>query len=258
MAHARRARLVLLTICALLASTTGARAGDLYLAGQLAISWADGSSGGATDFFANSGSDSDSSPTFGPAFGYEFPLAELFPRDWDSPLPSWPVRFELEGVFGRDYELVTQGGDPYLTQMSSWAVYQNLAFDLPVHGAVSWAVGRVPLIEPMSFSLLAGVGLAGSDIETSNNVLSGEDDSLDFTWQAGAGFAYRLTDRVSVDFGYRFTDLGSFRYTLRSPPQQEPLGSFSMDLLSHEFKAGLRVRFYAAASPGDWSFRRDR
>jgi opacity protein-like surface antigen len=258
MAHPRRARLLLLAVCAAIACPTAARAGDLYAAGPLAITGAHGSSGGSTDFFANTGSDSDSSPTFGPALGYEFPLAELLPRDWDSPLPSWPVRFEFEGVFGRDYELVTQGGDPYLSRVSSWAVYHNLALDLPMHGAVSWAVGRVPLIEPLSFSLLAGVGLGSTDVETSNNVLSGGDDSLGFSWQAGAGFAYRLTDRVSVDFGYRFVDLGDFRFTLRSPPQEEPLGSFALDLVSHEFKAGLRLRFYSAASPGDWSFRRDR
>lgn len=258
MAHARGVWLALLATCAWVAAATPARAGDLYLAGQLAISGATGSSGGSTDFFDNSGSDTDSSPTYGPAFGYEFPLAELLPLDWDTSLPSWPVRVEVEGTFGRDYELVTQGGDPYLTHVSSWSVYQNLAIDLPVHGVVSWAIGRVPLLEPMSLSLGGGIGLISTDIDTTNNVMKGKDTSLGLTWQVGGGFAYRLTDRVSVDFGYRFSDLGHFKYKLRLPPQEEPVGSFSMDLLSHEFKAGLRVRFYSVASPGAWRFRRDR
>lgn len=38
----------------------------------------------------------------------------------------------------------------------------------------------------------------------------------DFAWNAGAGFEYALTECMSVDLGYRFTDLGDARIKNRT------------------------------------------
>jgi opacity protein-like surface antigen len=231
-----------------------ARAADLYLAGELAISHGTADSGGVSSApgfsFPNSGSDTDSSPLYGGAFGYEFSLADLAPHSWDWKLPDWSWRLEIEGIAGRDYELVTDGPDPYLTSVSSWGVLHNWWLDLPVHPAVAWAFGRVPLLEPMTFHLGGGVGAALTELETTNNVFSGSDDPLHLTWQVGAGFDYQLTDRIAVSSGYRYVNLGSFDYPLMNGPV--PAGNFTLDLASHEFRAGLRVRFYSVPAPGAW------
>lgn len=251
---------------ALLALTvwpSSARSGDLYVSGQFAISGGVAESGGSVDLgaggiFPNSGSDTDSSPVFGGAVGYQFPLSELVPADWDWPLPDYAFRVELEGLGGRDYELVTRGPDPYLTRVEAWSLSNNFWMDFPVHDAVAHFFGRVPLVEPLSFSAGAGVGLGGSELSTTNNVFRGSELAYHFQWQVGGGVGYRITDRVSATLGYRYVDSGEFSYALANPPAPDPVGTFKLDLSSHEVAFGLRVSFHSVPSPGAWSVRRGR
>jgi hypothetical protein len=255
-------------ICALLmgsclAAARPAAAGDLYLTGQLALSGGFGESGGSVDLgpggmFPNTGKDNDSSAVYGGAYGYEFPLSELAPEDWEWPLPAWAFRVETEALGGRNFELVTDGPDPYLTRIDSWSLLQNVWLDIPVRGGFEWAFGRIPILEPVTTYLGAGIGLAATEISTTNNVFKGSDEVYDFSWQVGAGFGYRLTDRVSIALGYRYTDLGSFGFALKNPPATEPVGNFAMDLSTHELNFGLRVRFLAVPSPGEWTLPRAR
>ena len=246
-----------------LAGAPPAHAAELTVSGGLSISGGMAKAGGDSDLgggvlFPNNGDDSDSSPIYGGSLGYEFPVNEILPADYDSPfpLPSWRMRWEIEAHGGRDYELVTPGPDPYLTRVSSWAVLQDAWLDVPVHPAVAWAFGRVPLVEPLSFTSGAGIGLGSTSLSTSNNILRGKADELHFAWLVGAGFSYDLTERVALDAGYRYVDLGEFSYALRMGPT--PAGRFTMSLASHEFALGVRVRFLSVASPGGWTFRRAR
>jgi len=226
-------------------------AAELYVNAQLGISGGSAQSGGTTLYFANTGEDSDSSPLYGGSLGYAFPLSEMLPRGREISLPDdFFLRVELEGMGGRDYEFATQGGGVYLTNVQSWSVMSNLWLDLPVHAPVSWALGRVPLLDPMSVYLGAGVGIGFRDISTTNNVLSGGEDTTHLAWQAGAGFGYRLADRVTVHLGYRYFDLGNADFGLRSGPTL--LGNYTLDLGAHEFISGLRVEFYSIASPEAW------
>ena len=66
------------------AAPGSARAADLYLQGHLSVSAGVGDTGGAVQFnpappIPFTGDDTDSSPLFSGAFGYEFPLNEMFP-----------------------------------------------------------------------------------------------------------------------------------------------------------------------------------
>lgn len=258
--HCIRLAVVVVWTCVL--APSGTRAADLYLQGHLSVSAGVGDTGGSVQFppappIPFVGDDTDSSPLFSGAFGYEFPLNEIFPPDWETPLPAWPLRVELEGLGGRDYEFVTQGGDRYLTDVESWSLLNNFWLDLPVHDPISRFFGRIPLLEPMSFYLGGGVGFSYTELSTSNNALSGGDDSYHLTWQVGSGFGYRLTEYVSVNFGYRYVDMGDFDYPMVNPPA-DTVGRFSMDLSAHEFTSGLRVNFFSVKSPGSWSFRRGR
>lgn len=49
-----------------------------------------------------------------------------------------------------------------------------------------------------------------------------------FTWSVGAGMSVKVTNRVNVDAGYRYYDMGSVRY---------------MDIDAHEVYGGLRYVF---------------
>lgn len=250
--------LFLLVCCALLAAPDPSPAADLYLSGALSVATGVGDSGGGGDIgggggsFSNSGSDSDSSPSIGGTFGYSVPLDELVPYDWDWPLPRWTLRTELEGMFLRDYELVTNlvGSEDYFTQVSNMTLLNNWWLDVPVHAPLSWAFGRIPILDPMTMHLGAGVGVGLTDLKTTSVAFTGKENAIHFTWQVGAGFDYQLTDRVSVGLGYRYVDMGSFDYPLKLGAT--PVGNFKLDLASHELNTGLRVNFYSVSSPASW------
>ncbi len=236
----------LLLLAALAAAP--ARAGDVYLAGHLAVSAGTGDTSGTTNFgFSPSGSDTDSSPVWGAALGLAFGLDEPVPS-----APEWTsdasFRLELEGLGGRNYELRTQGVDPFFTQGESWTVMQNLWVDLPIHNALSALFGRVPILEPLSFYTGGGAGLAINDVTTTDNVTVGKDTAFGFSWQAGAGFGYAFTDLVTFSMGYRYQDLGTIEMGLRDA-SQNVVGRFNVDLAAHELTTGLRLRFYPVTLP---------
>ena len=154
----------------------------------------------------------------------------------------WALRSEFEGAVGRDYELVTMGADPYLSKVSSWSVMYNQWFDVPIHSPITWLFGRVPLLEPMTLYLGAGVGLGSTKIGVSDNVSVGTEQTYDLAWQAGTGFNYELTPRVSVSVGYRYHDPGEIEAPLNLGPT--PFGDFTMDLAAHEVATSLRIRFW--------------
>jgi opacity protein-like surface antigen len=240
-----------------------AAAGDFYLTGNLAISSGAGTSGGETSFFLNRGSDQDAAPAYGGAVGFGFELAEAIPRTWQLPLPGWGVRFEFEGITGREYELLTeyeppsQAGDGYITEVTAWTFMPNLWIDVPLHQPIAWAFGRIPILEPLTLYGGAGLGLSTVDLDTTDNVSEGHREQFLFGWQAGIGLGYEITQRVTLTAGYRYVDLGNAKATLRTPPDEDPFGSFRMDLTAHEFNAGVRVNFYSIPYPEKWALRRD-
>ena len=242
----------ILACFALVQLAGNARAGDFYLTGNLAISTGQGDSGGNTQFFSNTGSDSDSAPAYGGAVGFGFQLSEAIPRSWDLRLPGWGLRFEFEGMTGREYELLTNGGDGYISEVTAWTFMPNLWLDVPLHPPIAWIFGRIPVLEPLKLYAGAGLGLSATELDTTDNVSQGKNTEYLFGWQAGTGLAYDLTQRVTLMAGYRYIDLGKPEVTLRIPPSEDPFGNFTMDLVAHEFNFGVRVAFYSIPYPENW------
>lgn len=249
---------LLLLLAGLLLPAAAPRAADLYMSGQVSVSTGTASTGGGGDIgggggaFTNTGSDSDSAPAIGPVFGYSTSLDEMVPLNWDWNLPSWTLRTEIEGMFLRNYEFVTTlvGPEKYLTQTSGWTVLNNWWLDIPLYAPLSWAFGRIPILEPMSVHLGGGVGMGMTKLKTTSVAFNGTDEPIHLTWQVGAGFDYQLTDRVTLGMGYRYVDMGSFDYPLRLGTTR--VGNFKIDLASHEVNTALRVNFYSVSSPGSW------
>jgi len=227
------------------------RAGELYFSGDVRISGGFGDSSGSTPFFDTSGSDSDSSPVFGGAFGFATPMNRMFPDGWELDLPSWVVRTEVEGLGGRDYELTTEGADPVHSDVTSWSLMQNVWLDIPLREPITWALGRVPILEPLSFQLGAGVGFGSNDVDVTDNVFTGSETAYNFVYQAGAGLGYALTESVTFSVGYRYVDLGEVDVSLSDGPNA--FGNFTLDLSAHEVATTLRVHFYPVPLP--WSER---
>jgi len=239
----RRSYAAAITLLLLLLLWSGAAsAGELYLSGGIGISGGTGDSGGSTPYFDNTGSDTDSAAMYGFAFGFEMPMNEPLPEQWQHMLPSWPVLAEFEAVGGRDYEFLTDGGDPYRSDFKAWTVLHNLRFDVPMAAPFEWAFGRIPILHPLTLYVGVGVGISIYEVDTTDNVSRGSDDSVAFAWQTGAGLSYSISEYVSLDLGYRYIDLGTSEFDLAVGPTD--FGDFSLDTAAHELATAVRVRFY--------------
>ena len=244
----RRANALVVALLAAAALPGSAAAGDLYGSTTLVMSAGYGEAGGSTAFFDNRGDDTDSSPAYGASFGYAVSVDEIFPDRQLEPIEDWKLRSELEGLYGRNYELRAMGAEPYLSRVDIWTLFWNTGVDVPLDRAISSLFGRIPVLEPLSFTLLAGMGLASNDVRTSDNVSSGSTVSYDFAWQASAGFGYALTRHVTLGVAYRYFDPGSVEFPLRAGGNN--IGNFELDLSAHEVATSLRLAFYALPLPG--------
>jgi len=236
--------LVLLAGC-LLAGP--AAAAHLFFTGTFGNSGATGNTSGKTQFFNVSGSDTDISPSYGGTLGLSFALDEALPQVKSFELPSWTVRTELEYQMGRDYQFRSDGANKnsFFTNADAWSLVPNLALEVPLRTPISWLFGRIPVLEPMSIYGNAGIGAAMVKMNVTDNVSKGEANQLNFAWQAGVGLAYELTDMTTFQFGWRYVSLGQTDSTLKFGPGAKA-GSYSLDLTSQEFIAGLRINFYTA------------
>lgn len=115
----------------------------------------------------------------------------------------------------------------------------NVYYDFPGAGEMVGVAGLTPYIG-------AGVGVAAvstDDLSTSGGASEGGRTAYNMAYALMAGVATQVVDRVMLDIGYRFVNLGEF----------EQNGSFSDgttaartgydDLLVHEVRAGLRFSF---------------
>jgi opacity protein-like surface antigen len=235
-----------------------ALAADLYLAGDIGISWLEGDGTGTNDVvgITNSGSSKDTSPVYGGALGIAFPLDAALPWRLRMPgsasagdgfrFPDWEVRFEVEHLRGRDFDLATRSFntlEPYRADVESWSVMGKLRLDVPLRTPVYAALGRVPFFDPLTIYLGGGAGLGETDLHASTGLLFGSDTAQDFAWQAIAGFGYALNQRVKWSFGWRFYDLGEAKTPLVDSTQTVR-GRYSIDLEAHEFTTSLSFVFW--------------
>jgi opacity protein-like surface antigen len=95
--------------------------------------------------------------------------------------------------------------------------------------------------EGRAWSPYAGAGLGAARIATSDLTVTGgplsSDSALVFAYQLGLGVDYALTERLSLDLGYRFFSSTRPKFSEASGP------AFKMDYLNHSVVLGLRVGF---------------
>ena len=127
--------------------------------------------------------------------------------------------------------------DPLHARLTSYTAMINGYRDLATWGNFTPYVG-------------AGMGVAYHMLDnvtfTQNpfllNEIEGSRD-LSFAWQLMAGIDYRLSDRATLDLGYRYVDLGK-----ATSGRADTAGFVNPrvvfdDLTSHEIKIGLRYQF---------------
>ncbi len=221
---------------------------DLYGKGNVFVSDGEGSSSGQTTFFPLTGDDDDQSPAYGGAVGLAFTLEEALTKIDRVPVPSWRVRLELEGTWGRDYEFRTAGGDGFFTEVEADTIMPSVWLEVPVHEPVSWIFGRVPVLEPLRLYGGGGIGWADIDIQTTDNISSGSDSTSESATHWGVGLSYDLTRNVTWSLGYRKVDLGDLEVDLLNGPTS--FGTYELELDSSEITTGMEVRFFSFSLPG--------
>lgn len=256
---------VMLGTLGFLASAAGAA--DLYLAGRAGFSMAsaDGSGTNALAGPSLSGSDDDATPVYGGALGVAVPLSDVVPWSLRIPsfdIPYWPGRaihvsgsedfrfpgwrtlIEAEALTGREFRFSTPGASaltPYNSDVSSTSFLGNVRLDVPIQAPMTALFGRLPMLEPLTLYGGGGVGVGWNELDTSDTVNSGSDESFDLAYQFMAGVGYALSDTTHLSVGWRFYDLGSVKADLDQGPN---IGSFKADISAHEFTTSLRFHFY--------------
>lgn len=238
----------------------------VYVAGDLGISTSQAKVRGTNSVngtfnppLAYSDDDSDSSPLIGGAVGLQSPMDEVTP--WSLPygwrLPRTPVRLELEATGLRAFEFKTSQiqNRSFLTVSNSWSLMTDLWFDVPLAGLdrpITSLFGRNPRwlkrsLAPTSLYLGTGIGMAGLDVETTDNVFDAHQETYNFAWQVGGGFGYALTKFVTLGLGYRYVDQGEQETDLLITGS--PTGSFETQQRVHEFRTSLRVNVSEFRTP---------
>ncbi|MCG8590228.1 MAG: outer membrane beta-barrel protein [Proteobacteria bacterium] len=236
------------------AAATVAHAGDFYVAGGFGFARDKGEADGSFDvpglLTDLGGEDTDQSPVYQVALGFETNLYDVFriPE-----FPRWKMRFEYEFQGGRDFELKTDGpatvpGVDFRSDGESWNFLHSIWFHAPVHTPFSALFGRLPILEPLSVYTGGGVGVAGIEIDTESFLVEGDVEEKLFAWQVGTGLHYELTDHVAFTVGYRYLNLGKVEADLDGTAGEDR-GEYSLDLSSHEIRTMLQVNFFSVPFP---------
>lgn len=132
---------------------------------------------------------------------------------------------------------IWDGTNDYSASKSEWVVMTNAYVDMGDYNGIVPYVG-------------AGIGASRNTIShfrdvnvPTQGVASADSDSQwNFAWALHAGVGYKATDRLTLDFGYSYVDLGdaqtgsikTYDNTVTNSPMK------FKDITSHDFKLGVR------------------
>ncbi|KQS84175.1 MULTISPECIES: outer membrane protein [unclassified Rhizobium] len=134
-------------------------------------------------------------------------------------------------------DVVWDGTNDYSGEKSEWLLMANAYVDIGEWYGITPYVG-------------AGIGASRNTIShfrdvnvpTGGFAYADSGHNWDFAWALHAGLAYKATDRLTVDFGYSYLDLGDGE-TGGINAYDDTVSTSSMkfkDITSHDFKMGLR------------------
>ncbi len=156
-----------------------------------------------------------------------------------TPVPHGAVRTELEYAFSQtfkadftDAETAKAGGRAKMKgDINTYML--NAYYDIDTGTKFTPYVGA-----GMGVARLKARGNVDFDGERVSDFSKSKNN---FAWQLGAGAAYALTDNVSVDVGYRYTDAGKVNGTASFTGDDKP--SIKTETTMHEFLLGARYSF---------------
>ena len=125
-------------------------------------------------------------------------------------------------------------------RVRSWSLMANAYYDIPLNSSVGAYVG-------------GGVGYANNAASGSQTFQNPPNTGAvqfgttfpngrtgNFSWSLGAGLSFALSQTVSLEGGYRYTDLGRYNTAIDTVNGDE---KFRARLNTHDLQAGLRFKF---------------
>lgn len=117
---------------------------------------------------------------------------------WAIPRPRGAMRLEVEALAREQMEVSDSDplvGTLQIAARDGWSTMANLWRDVDVTDRLTVYGG-------------GGIGAGGYRLTFSGNApgasVAGSTQVASFAWQAGGGIAYAVTDRITLDLGYRF------------------------------------------------------
>ena len=197
-----------------------------YITGIIGASFGALQSGGINTEgnFPNTGRATDSLLTAGGAIGTAFDRANGL------------LRLEVEG----------RGRDALQGQTNSFEP-PTPSYFYSVRAADGWSVMTNAwrdwnLTERLGFYTGGGIGAGGYRLTVNDGVVSGYGHVGGFAWQAGTGTTYQLTERTTIDLGYRFFDTVSDSLPLTAIGSGGvPTGSYVSNFYASELLLSVRI-----------------
>ena len=132
---------------------------------------------------------------------------------------SLPLRLEAEYLYHGN-ETFSKGGESI--DLSAHSILGNAFFDFQTDTALTPYIG-------------GGLGLAClNDRITVASSSSSKGNRWNFAWNAGGGVAWGFSEKLALDMGYRYMDLG------KTHDHTDYGQSYNASLTAHEFSLGLR------------------
>ncbi|ATU93585.1 cell envelope biogenesis protein OmpA [Phyllobacterium zundukense] len=145
--------------------------------------------------------------------------------------------YDTDGVAGTGDEATNN----YHAKKSEWLLLANAYADLGTFSGITPYVG-------------AGIGASRNTISgfTDDNIITGgggfagSDSQWEFAWALHAGLGIKATDRMTIDLGYSYVDLGDGKtgtaYNYDGVGTRNAAFEFK-DIVSHDIKLGVRYAF---------------
>ena len=197
-----------------------------YITGIIGASFGTLQSGGINNEgnFPNTGRATDSLLTAGGAIG------TAFDRD------NGMLRLEVEGR-GRDALQGSTNSFEPPTPTFFYSVRASDGWSVMTNAWRDWY-----LTERLGFYGGGGIGAGGYRLSVDDSVVSGYGHVDGFAWQAGTGTTYRITNRTTIDLGYRFFDTVSDSLPLTlGGPGGPPAGSYVSNFYASELLLSVRI-----------------
>ena len=196
-----------------------------YVSAITGVSFMNGQSGGFNEEgpHDNTGNANDNLVLAGGAFGV------AIPREYGT------LRLEFEARGRNEFNGITDSFAPPVptffydvTARDGWSTMVNAWFDVQVrHNLAVYGGG--------------GVGAAGYKLSVNDTIVEGAGSTADLAWQLGVGVIYQVNDRIELDFGYRYTDLGNGNIALSQIGTNNDDGNYQLALTSSDLLLQLRI-----------------